>query len=512
MVDPKTALAIDAAPIAPYDDGDSTESEDLLDQDDTNVCESLVSHAVSKLVQKSAVVPPKTTARSHSVVQRALQLDEEAVIRSFRDVTSSKNDAVASMKDEKGGARKAGETSDAEYCKTCKGYLMPLVERTQLMHMAMLQHARDGALASRECGCCHILYPLVALTDESKSLSCSVPRCYMCHWTTQAAKKQNANGKDRNGMNESTLEMSKPEDRGDDEWCRRCKGKLPPLAARLEAMKAVVLEYKRQGQIGLPRSRQCKCCFITYPFRSLTVESRRVMCTTPKCYTCSPSAADEKMPIVNKHEANAKIAKKERKRARQGGDPHQCGTKRRSDDYDGDLMETEVCRCCLGTLVPLVKRLHRMKAAEKEHTGPGAPPSRQCACCRITYPLASMTAKSRNPNRTVPICLSCCKAGGAAIYEMLSVSTEFFQAYKAENPETAKQLVKKKNNGTLARLVELQRERMRARKSLPSPRCKSKETKKRKKALKYAATHLKARDAGKSARTRRLEGCTKKYR
>ncbi|GMF81286.1 unnamed protein product [Phytophthora fragariaefolia] len=131
-------------------------------------------------------------------------------------------------------------------------------------------------------------------------------------------------------------------------------------------------------------------------------------------------------------------------------------------DEDGELLEGNKCKCCYGNLMRLTKRVEMMKDAARVHGGKKPPPSRQCACCRITYPSAALTAKSRKMTRVVPICLNCCKAGGSAIYEMLVVSDEFVEAFKVKNPAMARQLLAKKESGSLERQVKNQRERMKS--------------------------------------------------
>ncbi|KAG6615981.1 uncharacterized protein IUM83_03766 [Phytophthora cinnamomi] len=53
MVDPKTSLALDAPPLAPYDDGFSTESEDLEGPDESQDMELHIT--VSAAVRRAAV-------------------------------------------------------------------------------------------------------------------------------------------------------------------------------------------------------------------------------------------------------------------------------------------------------------------------------------------------------------------------------------------------------------------------------------------------------------------------
>lgn len=225
----KTSLAIDAPPLAPYDDGFSTESEDLEGLDESQYNELYI--AVSAAVRRTAVDKnqpkaqhvPRTVKAVHQENKRtqqtnatpAIKTEENATDRSIGDLNTTRN---------------GGVKPEEEHCRTCRGYLTPLAERLKAMRLAAAQCSGKNPPPSRQCGCCRITYPLVALTDESRRRSWPEPRCYMCYWAARAAKKAAGVGvsgvkREVNGA-VKTVETTSG-DRGRDEGeecCRRCKG------------------------------------------------------------------------------------------------------------------------------------------------------------------------------------------------------------------------------------------------------------------------------------------------
>jgi hypothetical protein len=97
--------------------------------------------------------------------------------------------------------------------------------------------------------------------------------------------------------------------------------------------------------------------------------------------------------------------------------------------------------------------------AARAHQGKGPPPSRQCACCGITYSHAALTRKSRKLTRAVPLCAKCCKAGGRVIYERLATSAKFIEAFKMENPTLAQQLLAQQEAEALRKQAKEQKKR-----------------------------------------------------
>ncbi|KAG7388208.1 hypothetical protein PHYBOEH_007997 [Phytophthora boehmeriae] len=115
-------------------------------------------------------------------------------------------------------------------------------------------------------------------------------------------------------------------------------------------------------------------------------------------------------------------------------------------EEEGQVTEEESCKLCSCKLLPLAERLAAVKEAARSLGGKAPPKSRQCACCRITYPTAAFTNKSRKATRAVPRCTRCSQAGGSTIYEMLCVSDEFIEAFKVEDPTRAKDLLSRKES------------------------------------------------------------------
>jgi hypothetical protein len=330
MLDPKSLLAIDAPPIAPYDDGFSTESDDL---DGT---EGLTdeSHASPLHVAASGSVRRVAVAKSQPI-QDMQQIPVTPAQKTAQQVTKDNSpppidiapsiEEKASKQDAAGlnAATHDGDITKEEYCKGCKGYLTPLADILKAVQEVLLRHPGNGPLPSRQCSCCHITYPLVALTDESRSGACLQPRCYMCHWGAQVAKEDavvgvkrtvvgalkttndggRANGEQMTNMKARRVE---PEERKEASTmdtrcsCRNCKGPLPSLHERLEVMDSTRTLLKTHGRIGSPPSRQCSCCYITYPLASLTAKSRRAACVAPICRWCQYTKAH---PFIRRGQA-----------------------------------------------------------------------------------------------------------------------------------------------------------------------------------------------------------------
>ncbi|KAG2818275.1 hypothetical protein PC129_g13968 [Phytophthora cactorum] len=506
MLDPKKSLAIDASPIAPYDDGFSTDSEDYTEQDAT----PHESQATSPSIPASSSARNTVITENQSNIQRQQIQDgtpTNAVNQSLKDKPQSATAATLKTKENTstravGGvkpprhghltpqetaqtvATKTNDKNGEEYCRSCKGYLTPLGERLQMMNTAAAQRPSWHPPPSKQCCCCHITYPFVALTDESRRRACTQPRCYMCNWAVRAAKKsadvsvagvkrtvdgavkdaglcttetpklrENGYSTAKENTTITTNSELKSASETNSNCCRSCRGKLPSLAERLKVMNSTAEQLKTLGWRVSPPTRQCMCCFITFPLASLTERSRSVMCAKPICYTCDgartlASATEEKAPTPSSTRPNPE--KTPEIIVLDGGE----------DDEEGEVVEQEVCKCCGGKLIPPVKRAQMMKGAAQKLGGEKPPQSRQCACCRVTYPSEALTRKSRKMTRAVPICLKCCQAGGSAIYEMLAVSDTFVEAFKVENPEVARLLLKKKENGSLAMTAENQRKRM----------------------------------------------------
>ncbi|ETI44204.1 hypothetical protein L914_10623 [Phytophthora nicotianae] len=477
MLDPKKSLAIDAPPIVPYDDGFSTDSEDYTEQEATSH-ESPVSSSSTptSILTKRAVV-----TENQSNIQRQ-QIRDETQTKVIRQPSKDKPQSATTTtrKPEENASTRAADyvkppanghlkpqevvqtiaptpngKKDEEHCRNCKGYLTPLAERLKVMKRAALQQSGNIPPPSRQCFCCHITYPFVALTDESRNQACTQPRCYMCNWAVRAAQKSSNVGVKRavdgvekgtreNGNTEISIMATTSEPKNStapDNYCKSCKGKLPLRAERLKLMPTA--EHP---------TRQCTCCFITLPLSSLTEKSRNVKFAKPVCNTCDAarslaSTTEDKTPIpTNSIQPNPEKT------------PEVIVID--EEDEEGEVLEQESCKCCGGTLIPPVKRVQMMKDAAKKLGGKKPPPSRQCACCRITYPSEALTKKSRKMTRVVPICHSCCQAGGPPIYEMLCTSDEFIEAFQVEDPAAARQFLKRKENGKLAKAVEAQRKRM----------------------------------------------------
>ncbi|KAG7384436.1 hypothetical protein PHYPSEUDO_002624 [Phytophthora pseudosyringae] len=612
MLNPKRSLAIDAPPIAPYDDGFSTDSEDFNDQEHTphEPPASLLFNAALGSVKSAAVAENQSNLQrqqiqdgtpTNAVKQASEHKPQSISAATTKTEENASKQGVDGRKAPRNGqlkpqvelhvaaALRTGEKKIEGHCRSCKGYLTPLDERLKVMKTAALQQFGKGPPPSRQCCCCHITYPFVALTDESRNRACLQPRCYMCNWSVRSAKKKEEMGvigakrtvdgavkdaglmrercrscrgklnplgtrlkmmnkaglhhkgpgppssrqcfccqitypsvalttrsreptctkqvcetcelasappgvkaqaarhgttetlKLRNGSptpTEKTGAAAKRDlESGDKEYgkasatvticCRSCKGKLPTLADRLRVMNSAAVQLKKQGRRVSPPTRQCSCCYITFPLASLSVKSKSIMCAKPICNTCSGARAhtlttEETSPSSStvatnnsaemKRETLPAVMKTPEIIVIDGGEDE--------DDEEGELVEEHICKCCIGKLLSLEKKLQMMKDAAQQHSEKGPPPSRQCACCRISYPSAALTKKSRKMTRVVPICLNCCKAGGSAIYEMLAVSDEFIEAFKVENPEMARQLITKKANGSMAGGVENQRKRM----------------------------------------------------
>lgn len=444
MVDPRTSLAIDAPALAPYDDGFSTESDDPDSLDETHDNELYI--AVSAVV-RSAVVGENQSKLHHVPKTAKVAKQEKKKTLQINSMPAVKTKAT----------RNGGVKTEEEHCRNCRGYLTPLVERLKAMRIAASQCSGKSPPLSKQCCCCRITYPLVALTDESRRQSWPEPRCYMCYWAVRAVKKNvDAVKREMNGSVKSVDTGDGRRDEGD-ECCRSCKGKLTPLEQRLKKMKEAVLLHKGSGP---PASRQCSCCRITYPMAALSTKGKALSCDTPVCVMCESSAAsvETKAPssdavaATNLAKSYVSATKKTVEIIELDGE---------EDDEEGELLEEMQCKCCYGELIPLSQRVQMMKDSARQHGGKNPPPSRQCACCCITYPSAALTAKSRKMTRVVPICLNCCKAGGSTIYEMLAVSDKFMEAFKVENPAMARQLLAKKESGSLAKQVKRHQERMR---------------------------------------------------
>jgi hypothetical protein len=489
MLDPKTSLAIDAPPIAPYDDGFSTESEDLDDAED-RPDESLASPvpvAAPRSVSSQAVAkkqPIQERQQIHAViVQKTVQHENEKNL-----VTSAKTVAKSNEKSSEQAAvglstaRKGGDITKEEHCKGCNGYLTPLTERLTAMRTAALQQPGREPPPSRQCCCCHITYPLVALTDESRSGACLQPRCYMCNWGAQATYKATHLGVKRT-VNGAVKEMEdagrttgketrmarpesgkKPEEGKESSrmttscCCRNCRGPLPSLHKRLKRMNSTAVQLKIQGWRVSPPSRQCSCCHITYPLASLTDKSKSAMCATPICRWCEYTKAH---PGIRRGQAGSASTVAEGKR-QSLSKPHEIiEIEDGEDEEERAPVEQESCKCCYGTLITRTDRLQLIEDAARAYRSKRPSPSRQCACCRITYPYAALTLKSRKLTHAVPLCSKCAQAGGSAVYEMLAASDEFIEAFKVENPTMAGQLLAKKESGALRTHWENQKRRVR---------------------------------------------------
>ncbi|KAE9266640.1 hypothetical protein PR003_g32055, partial [Phytophthora rubi] len=268
MVDPRTSLAIDAPALAPYDDGFSTESDDLDSLDETQDIELHI--AVSAAV-RSAVVG-ENQSKLHHVPKTAKVAQQENNKTQQINSISAVNAKVNATDRATGGfkaTRNGGVNTEEEHCRNCRGYLTPLVERLKAMRIAASQCSGKSPPLSRQCCCCRITYPLVALTDESRRQSWPEPRCYMCYWAVRAANKSVGGVKrEMDGSVKSVDSGGGRRDEGD-ECCRSCKGKLTPLEQRLKKMKEAVLLHKGSGP---PASRQCSCCRITYPMATLSTK------------------------------------------------------------------------------------------------------------------------------------------------------------------------------------------------------------------------------------------------
>ncbi|EEY60901.1 uncharacterized protein PITG_13663 [Phytophthora infestans T30-4] len=500
MLDPKTSLAIDAPPVAPYDDGFSTDSEDY--NADAIPHDSLVSSTVTCYARNAVIIENQPNIqRQHiqnkvatnaskqpsedkpqSTAATTLETEGKILTRAADDAKRAASWRFKPQETAPTGAppRKSVNKSE-EHCRSCKGYLTPLGERLKMTRTAAFLQVGKNLPPSRQCCCCHITYPLVALTDESRSRACTQPRCYMCNWAARAAEKcssvgakRTVDGAVKGAAGLSPTEASKLRDKGnltakeipnmattretsetDENCCKSCKGKLPSLTERLAAMKSPAEHLnKEQGwRVSPPSTRQCSCCFLTFPLASVTEESRSVMCAKPLCSACDGArrlacTSEEKAPTANSTQPNPEKT------------PEIIVVDGGEDDEEGELVEQEICQRCGGDLIPPLKRLELVKDAALTLGGKKSPPSRQCACCRVTYLMGSLTKKSRKVTRAVPICHSCCVAGGPPIYEMLCTSDEFLEAFKVEDPVTARLFLRKKEKGTIAKAIDAQRKRM----------------------------------------------------
>ncbi|POM58269.1 Hypothetical protein PHPALM_37107 [Phytophthora palmivora] len=597
MLDPKTSLAIDAPPIAPYDDGFSTDSEDFNNPEELppqSTGSALSIHGFTSVRNAVITENQPTFQQQHSEVKPQVSRIKQESEEELRPITigtvitekTRLNQWTGGHKAQMNGqskpqapiTTKIGKKKE-EYCRSCKGYLTPLGERLKMMKTAGLQQFGKNPPPSRQCSCCNITYPLVALTEESRNQSCVQPRCYMCNWAVKAAVKNRGaegigvkrllNGRvkdtgmtgecsiycggkstplsqrylmmkqatlhDKNagfplsrqcscghitqslaafelksneptwrtpmckiceaatthtrktdeGMGRTTVETASSRENGSPvptaaaaKIERKMKGKthnkvdnrnssngihspgkMPSFIDKLHLIKTAGLQHKEQV-VGIPTT--CRQCYITFPLASFAEKSRSVTCATPICSSCNEASThslvmEDKTSVVT---ANDSLKEKRISIVKTKYAPETIVIVSSEEDEEGELVEEDICKCCGGKLISIGKRLQMMKNAAGVYGGKGPPPSRQCACCRITYPSAALTKKSRKMTRVVPICLNCCTAGGPAIYEMLVVSDEFVEAFKVENPTVARQLLKKKSNGTLAKAVDAQKKRI----------------------------------------------------
>ncbi|KAK1942358.1 hypothetical protein P3T76_005857 [Phytophthora citrophthora] len=498
MLDPKTSLAIDAPPVVPYDDGFSTDSEDLDEREHMlqDLASSLLSISASSASKDAAVIENQSIVQQQQIqVDSSLNDSKQKPAKKSQPIppvtsktlASTSNGAANSVQSPLNHAEKtkgdATAKENEENCKNCNGHLTPLGERLKVMKTAAQQKLGKGPPLCRQCCCCHITYPFVSLTYESRSRACTEPRCYKCNWASKASRtddctstigvKRAVNGevkhseesskpstpqapdfKHKNGL-KTNGSLASTKVNGDkataENCCRNCRAQLPSLEERREVMK-----YYASMQIKdeAPPTRQCSCCFITYTLASLSSKN-----TEPFCFACNDRrarglAAEEQIPSSSVADKTTKL-KPEAKNP-----PDIIVIDDAEDDEEGELLEEETCKCCEGKLITMAKRVEMTKEASKKHGGKGLPPSRQCACCRITYPSAALTNKSRQLTRTVPICRNCCQAGGNIIYEMLCVSDEFIEGFRIENPEMARNLLKKKKKGTIDEAVKNHKQRM----------------------------------------------------
>eukprot|EP00644_Phytophthora_capsici_P007773 jgi/Phyca11/126021/e_gw1.61.158.1 len=489
MLDPKTSLAIDAPPVVPYDDGFSTDSEDLGERERMlqDLASSLLSISDSSTSKVAVVIENESIVHQQQiqVKQPISGVKEKKSLHippaTSKSTASTVNGAANGAKVPLNGSEKTQEGNidkeNEENCKTCNGHLTPLSERLKMMKTAAQQNLGKGPPLSRQCSCCYITYPFASLTYESRSRACMQPRCYKCNWAVKPSIKNESagtigakrtvdgevkgskesckppthvtkNGLMTNGSTGATGENDKKN------CCRNCKAQLPTLEERRGVMK-----YYTSMQIKNipPPTRQCCCCFITYTLASISSKN-----SDPFCFACNDMRAEgvkademalcSTVAVVNKSTELKPAAKK--------NTPEIIVIDDAEDDEEGELLEEETCKCCQGKLLTMAERVKMMKEAAQKHGGKGLPPSRQCACCRVTYPSAALTNKSRQLTRTVPICRNCCQAGGNTIYEMLCVSDEFIEGFRIENPEMARNLLKKKENGKLDEAVKNQKLRM----------------------------------------------------
>ncbi|KAL3664602.1 hypothetical protein V7S43_010352 [Phytophthora oleae] len=560
MLDPKTSLAIDAPPVVPYDDGFSTDSEDIGERERMlhDLASSLLSISASSSLKDAAVIENQSIVHQQQIrvdpppndaKEKKSQLIPPAASKTS---ASTSNGATSGVKTPLNHTKKpqegTTEKENEDNCKNCNGRLAPLSVRLKVMKTAAQQKLGKGPPLSRQCCCCHITYPFVSLTYESRSRACTQPRCYKCNWAVKSGRR------DGYASNIGAKRTVDGEVKNPEEFCKRCSRKLISLAERTKTMK--------EGR-GLSMSKQCSCCQITYSLADMTVESREPTCRVPVCHTCGPpptlrasrhstmnglktngslaptKATGDKAKVENCcRNCKAQLPSLEERRevmkyytsmqikdmspptrqcsccfitytlasiSSKSTEPFcfACNDMRAEDfeaeekapsssvvvadnstelkpeaknppeiividdavdDEEGELVEEETCKCCHGKLIAMAKRVEMMKEAAQKHGGKGPPPSRQCACCRVTYPSAALTNKSRQLTRTVPICRNCCQAGGNTIYEMLCVSDEFIEGFRIENPEMARNLLKKKENGALDEAVKNQRKRMETKK------------------------------------------------
>ncbi|KAE9326504.1 hypothetical protein PF008_g16628 [Phytophthora fragariae] len=364
MVDPRTSLAIDAPALAPYDDGFSTENDDLDSLDET---QDIVLHIAVSAAVRSAVVG-ENQSKLHHVPKTAKVAQQENNKTQQINSISAVNAKVNATDRATGGfkaTRNGGVNTEEEHCRNCRGYLTPLVERLKAMRIAASQCSGKSPPLSRQCCCCRITYPLVALTDESRRQSWPEPRCYMCYWAVRAANKSVGGVKrEMDGSVKSVDSGGGRRDEGD-ECCRSCKGKLTPLEQRLKKMKEAVLLHKGSGP---PASRQCSCCRITYPMATLSTKGKEMSCDTPVCVICESSAAsvETKAPSSDAVAAND-LAKSSVPATKKTVEIIELDGE--EDDEEGELLEEMQCKCCHGELIPLSQRVQMMKDSARQHGG-----------------------------------------------------------------------------------------------------------------------------------------------
>ncbi|GMF62093.1 unnamed protein product [Phytophthora fragariaefolia] len=367
MLDPKKSLAIDAPPLAPYDDGFSTESEDL---DVPEESQDLRPHDAVSAVSTHAVViedeekapaipPPRVEKTIKREKEKNLPRDPVPVVRSEEETAER---TAGAFEPPRNSGHKAGE----EHCRNCRGYLTPLAERLQVMRLAAAQCSRRIPPPSRQCGCCYITYPLVALTDESRWQSWPEPRCYMCYWAARATKKTAGERvprfkREKNGYGNGVGNGGEEES-----CCRNCKGKMTPLEQRLRVMKEAVSLKKGKKP---PETLQCSWCWITYLTADFLTKNRDLTSTTPVCKKCESTAASTETnaptsdAVATHNLAEGKMSTPEKA-------VHIIDEE--DGDEDGELLEGNKCKCCYGNLMRLTKRVEMMKDAARKDDPSGA--------------------------------------------------------------------------------------------------------------------------------------------